>query len=120
MTEKEFIQYTKGIIASELERVRIESSIEKIVGDYELIGPLRLIKDALDNIKPDSITIPGFSITSPNMVPYSEICSCNPKNGGSGICGCIIGNTLVPKCAWATMTTTNTNPISNNPTNGKI
>lgn len=32
----------------------------------------------------------------PDMVPYGEICSCNPKNGGSGICGCIMGNQLVP------------------------
>lgn len=30
-----------------------------------------------------------------DMVPYGEICSCNPKNGGSGICGCIMGNQLV-------------------------
>lgn len=31
-----------------------------------------------------------------DMVPYSETCSCNPKNGGSGMCGCIMGNTMVP------------------------
>lgn len=34
---------------------------------------------------------------SPEMVPYSEICPCNPKNGGSGMCGCTIGNTMVKK-----------------------
>jgi len=28
-------------------------------------------------------------------VPYSEICGCNPKNGGSGVCSCVIGNKLV-------------------------
>jgi len=28
-------------------------------------------------------------------VPYHTICSCNPANGGSGICGCIMGNKLV-------------------------
>ena len=32
-----------------------------------------------------------------NEVPYSEICSCNPKNGGSGICGCTMGNQMVQK-----------------------
>lgn len=32
-----------------------------------------------------------------DMVPYGEICSCNPKNGGSGICGCVMGNTMVPR-----------------------
>lgn len=28
-------------------------------------------------------------------VPYFTICSCNPANGGSGICGCVIGNKMV-------------------------
>ena len=28
-------------------------------------------------------------------VPYSTICSCNPANGGSGMCGCVIGNQMV-------------------------
>ena len=31
-----------------------------------------------------------------DMVPYGETCSCNPKNGGSGVCGCVMGNTMVP------------------------
>lgn len=31
----------------------------------------------------------------PEKVPYHTICSCNPANGGSGICGCIMGNKLV-------------------------
>ena len=31
-----------------------------------------------------------------DMVPYSTTCSCNPKNGGSGFCGCIMANTMVP------------------------
>lgn len=26
---------------------------------------------------------------------YADICSCNPKNGGSGICGCTIGDKIV-------------------------
>ena len=28
-------------------------------------------------------------------VPYGTLCSCNPANGGSGICGCIMANQLV-------------------------
>jgi hypothetical protein len=28
-------------------------------------------------------------------VPYSSICSCNPMNGGSGVCGCTMGGTMV-------------------------
>jgi hypothetical protein len=30
-----------------------------------------------------------------DKVPYGSICACNPKNGGSGICGCTMGNQLV-------------------------
>ena len=30
-----------------------------------------------------------------NKVPYSTICSCNPANGGSGLCGCTIANNMV-------------------------
>lgn len=34
--------------------------------------------------------------TEPDEVPYGETCSCNPKNGGSGICGCVMANRMVP------------------------
>jgi len=34
--------------------------------------------------------------TEPDEVPYGETCSCHPKNGGSGICGCVMGNKMVP------------------------
>jgi hypothetical protein len=44
-----------------------------------------------------SIPIPHRPNTDNDMVTYGEICSCNPKNGGSGICGCVIGNKLVPR-----------------------
>jgi len=110
MTKDEFISYTKGVIASEMERARIESfkDFGEPAKDIQLVGALKLIKDALDNMQPDFIPTPGFSISEPNMVPYSEICSCNPKNGGSGICGCIMGNKLVPKNSWGKITTTST------------
>jgi hypothetical protein len=32
----------------------------------------------------------------PDTVPYGSICSCNPANGGSGICGCVMGNKMIP------------------------
>ncbi len=35
--------------------------------------------------------------TSDDKVPYSTICGCNPANGGSGVCRCVMGNKLVPK-----------------------
>jgi len=35
---------------------------------------------------------------NPNeKVPYNTNCKCNPTNGGSGICGCTMGNELVDK-----------------------
>lgn len=40
----------------------------------------------------------------PDEVPYSEVCACNPKNGGSGLCGCVMSNKMVPnpKKTWTT------------------
>lgn len=32
----------------------------------------------------------------PDTVLYCEICACNTKNGGSGICGCTMANKEVP------------------------
>ena len=112
MTKEEFIGHAKGVITSQ------------IVEGVTLTGPLQLIKDALDNITPEPITYMQ-EVTNVNtnteMIPYHELCSCNPKNGGSGICGCIMGNKLVPKNSWSTSNTTaNSNPNFNNPTNEKI
>jgi len=42
------------------------------------------------------IPTPGFTINEPDEVTYGEMCSCNPKNGGSGICGCVMGNKMIP------------------------
>jgi hypothetical protein len=48
---------------------------------------------------PDFTNLPKYipNQYNPNLVPYSTLCSCNPANGGSGICGCIQGNKLVEK-----------------------
>lgn len=37
----------------------------------------------------------GTTISVPLKVPYHTICSCNPANGGNGICGCTIANNMV-------------------------
>jgi hypothetical protein len=39
----------------------------------------------------------SYPTSNDEMVPYGTICGCNPANGGSGICGCIMGNKMVPK-----------------------
>lgn len=57
----------------------------------------------------------------PDKVPYGTICPCNPANGGSGICGCIMGNQMVdnpakygqPKTNFTTTTGTAYNSIHN-------
>ena len=55
-----------------------------------------LANDAFPRIQ----VIPDFKpINVPSntdLVPYGTLCSCNPNNGGSGICGCIMGNKMVP------------------------
>jgi hypothetical protein len=46
----------------------------------------------LDTPPPYQVTINNI----PDEVPYSDVCGCNPKNGGSGVCGCVMGRTMVP------------------------
>jgi hypothetical protein len=43
-----------------------------------------------------------------NQVPFHEICSCNPKNGGSGICGCTMSHKMVDRNTTITTTSTTT------------
>ena len=49
-----------------------------------------------DNLRTQMLLSPSENNNS-NQVPFHEICSCNPKNGGSGICGCTMGNQMVNK-----------------------
>lgn len=68
---------------------------------------------------PHQENAPAFNLQTlniePDMVMYGDICGCNPKNGGGGICGCIMGNQMVPnprkyptKTNFATTTTDTT------------
>jgi hypothetical protein len=80
----------KKLIEEEFERCETISQFKKRV--LELV-------DLYDNDNenhplPYPVTIQTNEI--PDEVPYGEICSCNPKNGGSGVCGCIMGNNMVP------------------------
>ena len=44
------------------------------------------------------VSNPPFTIsTNEEKVPYNTICGCNTANGGSGVCNCIMGNTMIPK-----------------------
>jgi len=76
--------------------------------------------EAIDGDKtiPHQENVPAFDIVGlidePDEVPYHSICSCNPKNGGSGMCGCIMGNKMVrnPKKYQTTLGTANTSTIT--------
>jgi len=71
--------------------------------------------EAIDGDKtiPHQENVPAFDIVGlidePDEVPYGSICGCNPKNGGSGICGCTMGNKMVrnPKKYPTTLGTAN-------------
>ena len=66
--------------------------------------------------KNNSIGIITIPCNTSDKVPYHTICSCDPINGGSGICGCTIGNTMVnnPKHININATTTSTAFYPNN------
>ena len=36
-----------------------------------------------------------YPMEEPDKIPYNLTCSCHPNNGGSGICGCVMANTMV-------------------------
>ena len=77
---------------------------------------IRELRDELNRLNKPSF-IPDISINptpydnhEDDLVPYSTICPCNPTNGGSGVCGCVMGNRLVNRKS-ITQTTNITFPI---------
>jgi len=90
MTKDQFISYVKGIIDGEM--INHQSGL--------LSPPLKLIKTALENIDAyDGEYRISINNEVPDMVPYHTVCSCNSGNGGSGICGCVMGNKMIPNPA---------------------
>ena len=101
--------------------------IEKLEQDrMVLVAKIDAYKKQLETLEaidgdrsvPHQENVLAFDITSsnyePDEVPYHSICSCNPKNGGSGMCGCIMGNKMVrnPKKYQTTLGTANTSTIT--------
>jgi hypothetical protein len=37
----------------------------------------------------------SYPVNSTGGTSHYDTCSCNPKNGGSGICGCVLGSSTV-------------------------
>jgi hypothetical protein len=69
-----------------------DAVIDKVLKYIDLFEKDQEPKSQFPNYPPG---VKGFDPFEPLEVPYSEVCSCNPKNGGSGICGCVMGNTMV-------------------------
>jgi hypothetical protein len=97
--------------------------IEKLEEDgMVLAAKLNAYKKQLETLEaingdksiPHQENAPAFTIPiltdDPDEVPFSSICSCNPKNGGTGICGCLMPNKMVPnpKKYQTTLGTANT------------
>jgi hypothetical protein len=105
MTEKEFIHWLQGY----LEGVSYDAQKPNPV-IQTILDKIKLVKSTLtDKVVIDPNKVIKVPVDIPDEVPYGAICSCNPKNGGSGICGCIMGNKMVPnpiKYSGYTSTTT--------------
>jgi hypothetical protein len=91
MTQHDFIIWLDGYLSADQD---IPKNVKTVI---------------FDKMKTVNEDYPDFSILSSQApllnrnpvdspkVPYCTTCSCNPANGGSGICGCIQGNKLVEK-----------------------
>jgi hypothetical protein len=94
MTHKEFTIWLEGFLTN-----RDWTTIKE--------GDIIAIKERLKEVNrkelPD-FSKPPIPYKSPygvgdvlGDVPYYTLCSCNPVNGGSGICGCTMGNQMVSR-----------------------
>ena len=72
----------------------VEQTYEEKVKMYSRLTKKELIAmliEANKNLSERPLTI--FTSTQfDRLKTYGDICSCNPLNGGSGICGCIMAN----------------------------
>ena len=116
-TKDEFINYLRGVLDAHGKAMSVDTD--------DIID---LIKVALDSVEDNPVEAPkpnqylnGFS-TTPGTHPvyYHEICrACNPKFGGSGVCGCTMANDIVNNPnngITITNTSTSTENIDNNKT----
>jgi hypothetical protein len=81
MTSQEFIIWLNGFL----------DAVTQIENHH-----ISKIKDTLNKVSdiPEYTIAPDIS--NEKLVPYNTICGCSPANGGSGICGCVMPNKLVP------------------------
>jgi hypothetical protein len=79
----------KQLIEVEYERCETISQFKSEV--FRLLDLYESDENVINGIGVNPITL----ISGTGKVPYHTICGCNPINGGNGICGCAISNTLV-------------------------
>ncbi len=122
MNKEQFIYWLKGFAKAVNEEGPTPKQWETIVSELDKIkdcpdfgSPIGEGGWGVPNTWKDSAPNPSIHpfpkwqepYTPPfGKVRYGDICSCNPKNGGSGICGCIMGNELVDKPLTGTISTT--------------
>ena len=87
MTPSQFTLWLKGFLEAAGNNGLQQYQVNKITDALK----------GIDYTPPNTIPNPVPYTTTDDKVPYGTICGCNPANGGSGICGCIMGNTMVPK-----------------------
>lgn len=89
------IETLKKLIEIEFERTGTISQFKHEV--FRLIDLYESDKQpiSMPGYQGSVLTNPCVHTDLPDEVLYSEICPCNPKNGGNGICGCVMGNKMV-------------------------
>jgi len=93
----------------------MKTQVLKSLIDFELDQMREKLHKLIDmhtEAQSDSTPAPVFHTNG--KVPYYTICSCNPENGGSGICGCTVGNTMVDPTWPRTYTSTSTTTTNEN------
>ena len=87
MNNNEFTLWLKGFI----------DAIDKVPTEKQwgiIINKLNQVNTYVNNI-PIKKTVDVLGTLEKTKLRYGDICSCNPNNGGSGICGCTIANKFI-------------------------
>lgn len=80
----------------------VEQTEEEQMKMYMKLSKKEIIKMLIEANKhlrniPPTIVYPFIFKETLEKQPFHVTCSCNPDNGGSGICGCTMANMMVPK-----------------------
>jgi hypothetical protein len=102
MTSKEFTFWLAGFLEASGTYGLQKEQVNKIMDTLKNVKDMDTLKNVEDKksilLNPKYPCMPIAPDTSnEKLVPHNTICSCNPANGGNGICGCIMGNKLVPR-----------------------